>query len=101
MVTSWLIILAVLLVIFSLFIAACGIFLIGKFQWAPRPEALREFYLSKQARDTKLAIIDTQIDVYIGNRKHISRKARLMKISFFTVLCSAIIIGVAVLYNLA
>ena len=101
LVTERLVIVAVLLVVLSLLASACGIFLIGKFQWAPRPEALREFYLSGQTHDTKLAIIDTQIEVYKRNRKHISQKAWFMKTSFFTVLCSAFIIGVAALHNLA
>ena len=101
MVTTWLIILAVTLVILSLIFAAYGVFLIGKFQWAPRPEALRKFYLTTSARETKLVIIDTQIEVYIKNRNFISRKARMMKLSFYTVLCSAFVIGIAILYNLA
>ena len=98
--TTWLVISAVALVLVSLLFAAWGVFLIGKFQWAPRPDALREFYLTKQSKETKIAIVDTQIYAYGWNRKRIARKAQLMRTSFIFVLVSAFIIGIAILYNL-
>lgn len=100
-ITTWLVIVAVTLVLLSLLIAACGVFLIGKFQWAPRPETLREFYLTEKSEETKTVIVDTQITVYKQNRRHISLKAQLLKCSFVIVLCSAFLIGISVLYNLA
>ena len=100
MATRWLLIAAAASVLVALLLAAVGGFWIRKFEWAPRPEALREFYLTSQSKVTKIAIIDTQISAYRWNRKRIVLKAQFMHFSFAFVFLGAFIIGVTILCSL-
>ncbi len=100
MVTKGLLIAAVALVLVSLLLAAVAGYWIRKFEWAPLPRALREFYLTEQSEVTKLAIVDAQLTAYDWNKKRIVLKARLMHTSFDFILSGALIIGVTLLYNL-
>lgn len=99
MVTKGLLIAAAALILVSLVSAALG-YWVRKYERAPDPRALREFYLVEQPEVTKMVIVDTLLSVYDRNQNRIARKAERTKISFVFVFLGALIIAVTILYNL-
>lgn len=99
MATRLFLIAAVVLVLVSLVSAMRG-YQVRKYKGPPAPRALRESYLMEEPERTKLAVTDYLSSVYDWNQKRVASKVKCTRISFGFVFSGALIIGVALLYNL-
>jgi hypothetical protein len=71
------------------------------FDWPPKPAALRDEYLLKDPRETKLAVIDTLIEAYNANERTLARKIRAFVVAFSLTAVATIGLGVALVGNIA
>ncbi len=66
------------------------------FDRPPKPSGLRAQYLTRDPRETKLAVIDTVILAYNANVATIAMKIRLFKIAFVLMSSATALLAVAV-----
>jgi hypothetical protein len=98
--TKCLLIIAVILILASLFSATWGYWM-RKYKAPPDPMALREFYLTEEQEKTKLALIDYfSDDVYNWNQLIIESKLKCTRVSFISVLIGTVIIGIVIILNM-
>jgi hypothetical protein len=71
------------------------------FDWPPKPSTLRTEYLLEDPRETKLAVIDTLIAAYDLNERAIARKTSAFVIAFGLTAIATIILGIALIGNIA
>jgi hypothetical protein len=71
------------------------------FDWPPKPAALRDAYLLKDTRETKLAVLDTLIAAYVANEQAIARKITAFVWAFTLTAVATIMLGIALIGNIA
>jgi hypothetical protein len=93
-------------------IAAVGVYLLAgviiawvywptTFDRPPAPAALRNNYLTTDARETKLVVIDSMIEAYSKNELVLARRTRAFKIAFVLTGAATALLGGAVMIQLA